>query len=49
MKQKVLLTMLLVLCTAICASAFGKTKIVKVSVEPSEAAIYVDNTFVGNG
>ena len=49
MKQKLLLTMLLVLFTAICASAFGKTKIVKISVEPREAAIYVDNTFMGNG
>ena len=49
MRQKVLLTMLLMLCTAIGTSAFGRTKIVKVSVEPREAAIYVDNTFVGNG
>ena len=28
MKQKLLLTMLLVLCAAISASAFGRTKIV---------------------
>lgn len=49
MKQRVLLTMLLVLCSAISAAAFGRTKIVKISVEPREAAIYVDNNFVGNG
>lgn len=49
MKQKLLLTTLLALCTIISASAFGKTKMVKITVEPKEAAIYVDNTFMGNG
>ena len=49
MKQKVLLSLLFVLCATICSSAFGRTKMVKISVEPREAAIYVDNVFVGNG
>ncbi len=49
MKQKLLLTMLLMLFSIVQVSAFGRTKIVKISVEPREAAIYVDNTFVGNG
>lgn len=49
MKQKVLLTILLVLCSAFWLPAFGGPKIVKISVEPREANIYVDNTFVGNG
>lgn len=42
-------SLLLVLCTMMSVTAFGRTKIVKLSVEPREAAIYVDNTFVGNG
>lgn len=49
MKQKLVLTLLFVLCTTFCASSLGKAKIVKISVEPREAAIYVDNVFVGNG
>ena len=49
MKQKVLLSLLFVLCTTLCATALGKAKIVKISVEPREAAIYVDNVFMGNG
>jgi hypothetical protein len=49
MKQKLLLlTMLLLLGTA-SNTAFARTKIVKITVEPPEAAIYVDNTFLGNG
>lgn len=49
MRQKVLLTLLFVLCATISTTALGRSKIVKLSVEPKEAAIYVDNVFVGNG
>ena len=49
MKTKLLFTLLFVLFATICTSAFGGTKLVKISVEPREAAIYVDNVFVGNG
>ena len=49
MNKKLLLTLLLITCSTICTTALAKTKIVKISVEPREAAIYVDNTFVGNG
>ena len=49
MRNKLLLVLLLALCAALSASALGRTKIVKISVEPREAAIYVDNMFVGNG
>ena len=37
------------LVSAICITANAGTKIVKISVEPKEAAVYVDNVFVGNG
>ena len=49
MRQKVLLSLLFVLCATISTTAFGRSKLVKISVEPKEAAIYVDNIFVGNG
>ena len=49
MNKKILITLLLLLCATIFTSAFGRSKIVKISVEPREAAIYVDNTFLGNG
>ncbi len=49
MKQKLLLSLLFVLCTTISTTAFGRSKLVKISVEPREAAIFVDNIFVGNG
>ncbi len=49
MKTKLLLTFVFMLCSMTYTLAIARTKVVKVSVEPQEASIYVDNTFVGNG
>lgn len=47
--MKSLFTFLMVLMLAISASAEKKAKIIKISVQPQEAAIYVDNTLIGYG
>lgn len=49
MKQKLLLLTMLLLLSAVSNAAFARTKVVKISIEPRDAAIYVDNTFMGNG
>ena len=40
---------MLVILMAMPAYADKKSKIIKISVEPKEAAIYVDNAFIGYG
>ena len=47
--MKKIVSMLLLLLVAIPSFADKKAKVIKVNVEPKEAAIYVDNTFVGYG
>ncbi len=49
MKQRLLVVLFFVLLAMVSISTSAKTKIVKVVAEPQEAAIYIDNTFVGNG
>ena len=44
MRRLLFLTMLLFVSTAICQAA-KRPKIVKITVEPKEAAIYINNTF----
>lgn len=41
--------MFIAILMALPAYAVKKDKIIKISVEPKEAAIYVNNTFIGNG
>ena len=43
MRRLLFLTMLLFVSTAICQAA-KRPKIVKITVEPKEAAIYINNT-----
>lgn len=47
MKTKLSICLLLFLFTSINVQA--KAKIIKVTAEPQEAAIYIDNVFAGNG
>lgn len=44
-----LLTVLMALMVALSAFAEKKAKVIKISVQPQEAAIYVDNTLIGYG
>lgn len=46
--RKILLFLMSVLVVA-SAYAEKKAKIIKITVQPQEAAIYVDNSFIGNG
>ena len=48
MRRLLFLTMLLFVSTAICQAA-KRPKIVKITVEPKEAAIYINNTLAGYG
>lgn len=48
MNKKILLLCLVILF-ALCASAKKKEKIIKITVEPKEAAIYINNTLAGYG
>lgn len=48
MRSKVFV-MLLLFCMATCVYARKKTDIIKVTVEPKEASIYINNTFGGYG
>ena len=41
--------LLLGIMLAVCISVFGKSKTIKITAEPKQAAIYINNTFVGNG
>lgn len=48
MRRLLFLTMLLFVSTVICQAA-KRPKIVKITVEPKEAAIYINNTLAGYG
>ncbi|MBD5368022.1 MAG: hypothetical protein HDR83_02000 [Bacteroides sp.] len=47
MKKSIFLLMALLLSFSVYAG--GKAKVIKISVQPQEAAIYVDNTLIGYG
>ncbi len=47
--MKNVLTLLMVLFVSICGQAEPKAKVIKVTVQPQEAAIYVDNNLIGYG
>lgn len=47
--EKRILSFSLVVLFALCAFAGKKTDIIKISVEPKEASIYINNTFAGYG
>ena len=47
--RKILFLLLLAIGSSICLNAAGKDEIVKVTVEPKEAAIYINNSFSGYG
>lgn len=49
MKKNIFLLGVLLLVFVASMQAAKKTKTVKISVEPKEAAIYVNNTFAGYG
>ena len=46
--KKYLFLLMAVLC-CISASADKKSKVIKITVQPQEAAIYVDNNLIGYG
>lgn len=47
-KKILLLTIVLLMSVVICQAA-KKPKVVKITVEPKEAAIYINNTLSGYG
>lgn len=47
--MKKFLFFLIAIMVVLSASAGKKTKVIKISVQPQEAAIYVDNTLIGYG
>lgn len=47
--MKKFLSFLMILMVCVSAFAEKKAKVIKISVEPKEAAIYVDNTLIGYG
>lgn len=47
--MKKILSVLMILMMAMTAYAEKKAKVIKISVQPQEAAIYVDNSLVGYG
>ena len=48
MNKKTLLLCMVILF-ALCTTAKKKTDIVKITVEPKEASIFINNTFAGYG
>lgn len=49
MKQKFIFTLLLSFIASFMFVSEAKDRIIKITAEPAEAAIYVDNVFSGNG
>lgn len=47
--MKKIISLLMILMVAMTAYAEKKAKVIKISVQPQEAAIYVDNNLIGYG